>query len=241
MAEPMWATGPGEILRHGISLLDSDSDTNRRLAMISIDNSVELMMQTYITLPKRVTGINISRSDRDKICSNFPSLLDGIEEHASEKIIGIDLGEIEWFHRLRNELYHQGNGLTVERSKVEFYAELAKLLFENLYGSNLEIKESRDMKSLGNFMADWIEIEKLLSKWDPDNSGHFVNMELIIKNLIRDGQLSEEQYHNLREIHSIRNQVIHGKVQHKEVITGELLQKAKTLVETLLNASALIL
>ncbi len=48
---------PGEILRHGIDLLRRDSDVNRRLAMISIDNSVELMIKTYLGLPRRVNGL----------------------------------------------------------------------------------------------------------------------------------------------------------------------------------------
>ena len=42
-----WASGPGEILRHGLHLLRKDNDVNRRLAMISIDNAVELMIKTY--------------------------------------------------------------------------------------------------------------------------------------------------------------------------------------------------
>jgi hypothetical protein len=54
-SNPPWASGPGEILRHGLELLSKDSDTNRRLAMISIDNSVELMIKTYLGLPNRVT------------------------------------------------------------------------------------------------------------------------------------------------------------------------------------------
>jgi hypothetical protein len=52
-----WVSGPAEILRHGLSLLKHDSDTNRRLVMISIDNAVELMVKTYLGLPKRVTGL----------------------------------------------------------------------------------------------------------------------------------------------------------------------------------------
>lgn len=43
-----WSSGPMEILLHGISLLDHDTDTNRRLAMLSIDNSVELMLKTFL-------------------------------------------------------------------------------------------------------------------------------------------------------------------------------------------------
>ena len=37
-----WISGPREILQHGLSLLHEDSDRNRRLALLSIDNSVEL-------------------------------------------------------------------------------------------------------------------------------------------------------------------------------------------------------
>lgn len=114
MAKPPWSSGPGEILQHGMSLLRKDSDTNRRLAMLSIDNSVELMIKTYLGLPKRVTGLNIGRTKYAEFSESFPKLLDAIDEFASDRIVGIDLGEIEWYHRLRNQLYHQGNGLTVE-------------------------------------------------------------------------------------------------------------------------------
>jgi hypothetical protein len=55
-----WASGPGEILNHGLDLLKSkDSDVNRRIAMISIDNSVELMIKTFLNLPNRITGVNM--------------------------------------------------------------------------------------------------------------------------------------------------------------------------------------
>jgi hypothetical protein len=58
-----WASGPGEILRHGLDLLKKDSDTNRRLVMIAIDNSVELMIKTYLGLPKRINGLTITRKE----------------------------------------------------------------------------------------------------------------------------------------------------------------------------------
>jgi hypothetical protein len=110
---PPWASGPAEILGHGLDLLVEDSDRNRRLAIIAIDNAVELTIKTYLGLPRRVTGLAISRKRFREIAESFPDLLDAIEEHASKKLAGIDLGEIEWYHRLRNQLYHEGNGLTV--------------------------------------------------------------------------------------------------------------------------------
>ena len=132
-----WASGPGEMLRHGLSHLKRDSDTDRRIAMFSIDNSVEVMITTYLGLPKRIIGRSIPRREYQDMVKSFSYLLDGLENHALDKLDGIDLGMIEWCHRLRNELYHQGNGLTVERDKVEIYAELANLLFKNLFGEKL--------------------------------------------------------------------------------------------------------
>ncbi|MBA7579249.1 hypothetical protein ES708_21118 [subsurface metagenome] len=69
-----WVTGPAEILEHGLSLLTEDSDKNRRLAMISIDNAVELAIKTYLGLPKRITGLKISRKEYSEISESFPLL-----------------------------------------------------------------------------------------------------------------------------------------------------------------------
>src|ERR1700747_2339705 len=94
-----WASGPSEILQHGINLLQTDTDSNRRLAMLSIDNAVELMIKTYLGLPKRVTGVQIGRSEFADINESFPKLLDALENHVGDKLDGIDLGEIDWYHR----------------------------------------------------------------------------------------------------------------------------------------------
>ena len=78
-----------------MALLQEDSDTNRRLAMIAIDNAVELTIKTYLGLPKRVTGLQIPRKAIVEISESFPALLDALEQHASDKLTGLDLGEIE--------------------------------------------------------------------------------------------------------------------------------------------------
>ena len=147
-AEPPWASGPGEILRHGLSLLSEDSDANRRLAFLSIDNAVELTMQTYLGLPRRVTGLSVTRREVQQMTESFPAMLDALEEHAADKLRGLQLGEIEWYHRLRNQLYHQGNGLTVEMAKVQVYGELARLLFKSLSADETPKTDSKPFTML---------------------------------------------------------------------------------------------
>lgn len=139
MYEKPWINGPRELLVHGLQHLEIDTGFDNRIAFISIDNSVELMIKTYLSLPKRISKIEgLTRKRREEIHSNFPSLLDGLEEFAEKKLNGIDLGDIEWFHRVRNQLYHDGNGITVEKEKVQAYAEIAKILFENLFEQKTE-------------------------------------------------------------------------------------------------------
>lgn len=227
-----WASGPAEILRHGIGLLRKDSDANRRLAMLSIDNAVELTIKTYLGLPKRVTGLRLSRAAYQEIFESFPKLLDALEQNAADKIGGIDLGEIEWYHRLRNELYHQGNGLTVERAKVEVYADLAKLLFKNLFGLELEVPDVTTSDVLGQFLAKWALLERAATqcankrKGVPESLSKPVLSPLTtIRELTHSGILNPQDSKELDELRQIRNQVVHGMADYKEALTDDHLRR----------------
>lgn len=230
---PPWASGPAEILQHGIALLSEDSDTNRRLALIAIDNAVELTVKTYLGLPKRITGLQISRKEYSEIAESFPALLDGVERHALDKVIGIDLGEIEWYHRLRNQLYHQGNGLTVERAKVEVYAGLANALFKNLFGFELVHSASRSTQLLGEFLEAWIDLESALVDTAHDNSltGVPRGMKMLdAARYLRDAAIvSAPDIKELEDLRRVRNELIHGKVDHRAVLTKDLVKRVVAL------------
>lgn len=229
-----WATGPGEILKHGLSLLQDDSDTNRRLAMISIDNAVELMVKTYLGLPKRITGLTVPRKRYQEISESFPSLLDGLEEFAPEKLDGIDLGTIEWYHRLRNELYHQGNGLTVERDKVEIYAELSNTLFKNLFGEELVPHTTPETQRLGEFMDAWVALETGIHVLANRNSltGNVSIGALRSMQFLEDAAILEEgEAKELNRIRQIRNEIVHGQSDYKQILTKELLKRVRYFAE----------
>jgi len=230
-----WASGPGEILKHGISLLKKDSDTNRRLAMISIDNAVELMIKTYLGLPSRITGLKIPRKEFQEISESFPQLLDALEKYASEKIVGINLGEIEWYHRLRNELYHQGNGLTVEKDKINVYAELSNLLFENLFGEKLIKSNELSINLLGDFMSAWISYEKVVKPFpygNTANSFHYINTPEILN---KNGAISNNELRKINNIKNIRNKVVHGLVNPEDVITAEIIEYIKEITKRIID------
>lgn len=228
-----WATGPGEILRHGLELLERDSDTNRRLAMISIDNAVELMIKSFLGLPKRVNGITISRKDYQDMSESFPKLLDGLEEYAPDKLDGIDLGTIEWYHRLRNELYHQGNGLTVEREKVEVYAQLANLLFKNLYGYELVRSTGERTDLLGEFMSEWVRFEGNLRVLAARNSlsGEAPGSTLRTLDFLEGAAiLSPQERRELDHFRRLRNEIVHGDADFKETLSADVIERLRVLI-----------
>jgi hypothetical protein len=232
-----WASGPGEILKHGLELLQEDSDTKRRLAMISIDNAVELMIKIYLGLPQRITGLKISRKDYQEFSESFPLLLDALQKYASNKLDGIDLGEIEWYHRLRNQLYHQGNGLTVERDKVEVYAELANLLFNNLFGVVLVEPEDDGTRLLGSFMAAWVEFEQTLGGLLPAPEASGPRRPPIPLDALRHvqagGLLSSSDLAQIQEIRRLRNEVVHGVVNHQSAITKDKIVRLREITQRL--------
>lgn len=235
--QPLWAAGPAELLQHGISLVSEKSDAKRRIAMILIDNSAELIMQTYLTLPKRISGLELTRKERDEYCRNFPSLLDGIEKHAQEKLIGLNLGEFEWFHRLRNELYHQGNGLTVERRNLEVYAELCEKLFEALFEIELELNVPKDSDAalIGEFFESWINIERKLTEWAPENNRRSVGA--IVAALHEKGHLTSDVVMTFGAVQKIRNELIHGEADVDEMLRDANMAKIRQ-VEFAVNEMA---
>lgn len=48
MCAKPWISGPSEILQHAINLMSSDNEADRRIAFLSIDNAVELILKTFM-------------------------------------------------------------------------------------------------------------------------------------------------------------------------------------------------
>jgi hypothetical protein len=204
--------------------------------MIIIDNAVELTIKTFLGLPKRITGIHVPRARYQEVSESFPKLLDALEEFASEKLDGIDLGEIEWYHRLRNQLYHQGNGLTVERDKVTVYSELAKLLYLRLFDEQLQVGELPDTHTLGEFIFRWARLEKGLISYSEsvaDTHGRTPNVLAAIHVLGQEGKMSSEQYEKFRYVQDARNKLIHGQGTASELITKDVRAALNALDEWL--------
>lgn len=133
-----WQRGPTELIEQALHHLHQQTDVDRRIAFLLLDVGVETLFKTYILLPVKVTGTKLSYSERKKAADgSFHDLVDGIDRAAGPSLAGINLARVQYYHDIRNKLYHDGNGITISANDVDSYAQLAVKLLKVLLSSDL--------------------------------------------------------------------------------------------------------
>jgi hypothetical protein len=131
-----WANGPFELLVHAEGHLLSGDDFDRRIALISFDNAIEVAITTYLTLhPIHRGGRSYPRVDVAKWLDNYHTKLDFLDaEIASRnKTWQVDRGHIIWVHDHRNEQYHGGAKGTPEKLVLKVVRDAALWVFGILF------------------------------------------------------------------------------------------------------------
>lgn len=204
MVKNPWLSGCYELLEHGIEHFLNDTEFDRRLSMISIDNALELAVKTYISRNLRV--LNIKRKDYDNIKRDFSKLLSFILKIAPLKINEQELSSIEHYHELRNNLYHEGIGMSVNKEIVKSYSEEVISLISKLYEVDLRnlIKKLEIFRYIKKFKVlekEWrnIELSMLIFILDGDLSTDLTIVERISE-LASKGIISNAQNEILTKI-----------------------------------------
>jgi len=234
MEEKPWCQGPKELLNHAINHLKKESGFDIRIAMVSIDNAMELMIKTYLELPKRITGLDLSRTEIKEAFENFPKLLQTLERFTSNNMLTVEgFNDIEYFHRVRNDLYHGATCLTIERDKAEAYFAIAELLYNKLFHPEESTKETLgEFKSVTKmFILNWSEIENLILKIISKELGietpSIIQVSLLVEKNIFDKNFLET-FNILRQY---RNKLVHSLTEINTKELGEKFKLLKDLVE----------
>jgi len=215
MSSKPWRSGPHELLEHAGKHMQGSSSFDFRIALISIDNAVELGIKTFLGLPERVRGTKgPTRKELLNAGASFPDLLDLLETFGSDHLAGVDLGDVEVYHRLRNTLYHEGNGVTVDAKHVDGYFQVAIILLYSLLDLEITGQEMPSLKtSIGDLIVSWGRLEaklrfqgRCLSK-EKTIKGSIVS---IVDGLISKGILDGQFRSKLEPIHRLRNSIVHG-------------------------------
>ena len=134
-----WARGPFELIKNADGHLKDAGDTDRRIALIGFDNAVEVCIDVYIKLHPRLRGgVELRNEDIEKATRNYHTKIEWLDKHVEERSIEIDFSieEVVWYHSLRNELYHSGNGMVPELHVLKGARSAALSVFKTLFGTD---------------------------------------------------------------------------------------------------------
>lgn len=205
--EETWASGSLELLIHADSHIQLDTAFDSRIAFISVDNSVETSIRTFLSLPEKISGVKFQRKEVEEAGNSFPKMVDLLFNKARSKLAGLNDGDIEHYHRIRNQLYHNGTGLGVDRRYLDAYRQIAAVLLNNLFGVKADPKGSE--ATLENLVLLYNEVETLIRKAFEDSGveiGHTFKWEMAVS----EGVLEMKDINQLTELRMIRNTQVHS-------------------------------
>jgi hypothetical protein len=131
-----WAIGPFELILHAEGHLRNGDDFDRRIALISFDNSIEVSISTYLSLNPMFRGNrNYDKKDVEKWLHDYHTKLDFFNDELQKRNSGwkVDRRHIIWAHNHRNEQYHGGSKGTPEKHVISLIRDAALWIFSVLY------------------------------------------------------------------------------------------------------------
>lgn len=173
-----WAARPFELIFHAEIHYRRGSDYDRRLALISFDNSIEVSITTYLSLnPIQRGNRQYPREDVENWMNNYHSKLDffaleiqnrGLPEYKEK-------AEIVWYHDQRNEHYHGGGFGVPEQGTLDGIRQVALWVFSVLFETadvetKLEAAISKSDKGIPSIPDSFVvprEPESTKTSYDP--------------------------------------------------------------------------
>ena len=152
---------------------------------------------------------------------------------------GQTIGDIEWYHRIRNTLYHESNGVTVDKEKVDSYLQIAVILFNSLFNEAFNTEAPLEPASVvGEIVLRSSQLEHnlniLYNKHFPEEGGPRVPIIKAVQRLSEKGVLPENLVTQINESRIVRNEAVHN--------TGEVdVQRVKKAADIFLEISTKVI
>jgi hypothetical protein len=207
--EKTWASGALELLRHADSHLELDSAFDKRIAFVSIDNAVETCVRTFLALPSTKSGIKVPRSELEAAANSFPKLVGLLFSHAPGRLQGLDAADIEHYHRIRNTLYHDGTGLSVDAQYLAAYRGIAAVLLKSLFGIIVGTLPGVEASPMEQLVLNWNRIDEVLRN-KMEQSGSDQHGTFKWEAAMHAGILTGDDVHLITELRLARNRIVHA-------------------------------
>lgn len=224
-----WSKGPYELIVHANGHADAGEDLDRRIALIGYDNAVEICIDVFVNLNPRLRGnYQITNEDKPKILRSFHSKIDFLARLLEERNISLEVTveELLWYHGLRNELYHSGNGMVPELYVIEGAKKGAINVFEFLFEEECFSKEylretneltryssySKDPRMM--FLSELSNLEKFLRQkvecHIEEEKLNKMTLGKLWSMVVHEMQLPETTINQFKDVIMLRNKMVHS-------------------------------
>ncbi len=137
MSLPPWAEGPFELIFHAELHYRAGEDFDRRIALISFDNAIEVAITTYLRLhPIHRQNRQYSAAQVEQWLQNYHTKLDFLECECQQRsiVIVVQKSYFVWYHSVRNKQYHEEGGYSTPKlADLQGVRQAALWVFQVLY------------------------------------------------------------------------------------------------------------
>ncbi len=132
-----WIYSLLELMKHAEEHRQANGEFDKRIALIGYDNAIEVSISTYLQLhPTQRGGASYANEQVNKWLANYHSLLDFFFDEFM-KTLGqkppIAKQNVIYYHKLRNDLYHEGKSFVPTERDIENARKAALYIFSILF------------------------------------------------------------------------------------------------------------
>ncbi len=132
-----WIYSLLELMKHAEEHRQANGEFDKRIALIGYDNAIEVSISTYLQLhPTQREGASYPNELVNKWLANYHSLLDFFFDEFM-KTLGqkppIAKQNVIYYHKLRNDLYHEGKSFVPTERDIENARKAALYIFSTLF------------------------------------------------------------------------------------------------------------
>jgi hypothetical protein len=157
----LWHDTAIKLIRYASSFRNTGDEFQRQVGYLLLDVGVETLFRSFLTMPHLKAKLTFGKSDEvakgtiykkdflgEKFTSasfdelSFHKLVEAVRQIAASNVNEDDLEAAEYYHNIRNKLYHLGEGIVPPKAKFDNYIQLAERLLETLLGTNQPTKHT---------------------------------------------------------------------------------------------------
>ncbi|HIK14286.1 MAG TPA: type I restriction endonuclease subunit R [Leptolyngbyaceae cyanobacterium M33_DOE_097] len=231
-----WALGPFELIKHANDHLNGNADFDKRMALVGFDNAIESSIITFLTLnPLQRNGRQFQKVDVDQWLRSFHSKIEFFEHYVVSLLAQpmlVERDEIIFYHQLRNELYHNGNGFVPAEAHLDGIRTASLWIFSTLFNANAKelltqdktiteleaAKQATNLSSVTIFLETFISLKKTLDLFlettGSSGESHPSTLTEVWKEAIKaySDNLPEQYTSVVQEAENARNAIVDGKI-----------------------------